>query len=76
MTILIGPMTFFIFFGVQYIWNDVIFWYQSPYFGSFNHTMMSTTFWADFFLTIGACLVPSMLEAFIKSWFWPTPIGV
>lgn len=74
-TILIGPLTWFIFFAIQYRWDDWILLYQSPYFGAFNNVMMSTQFWASFFLAIGACMVPSMLEAFYKAWFYPTPIG-
>ena len=74
-TILIGPLAWFIFFGIQYNWDDQFFYFQSPYFGAFNESMGGALFWADFFLVIGICMVPSLLEYFAKVWFSPTPVG-
>jgi phospholipid-translocating ATPase/phospholipid-transporting ATPase len=74
-TILIGPLAWFIFFGIQYSWDDQLFYFQSPYFGAFSEVMGGALFWADFFLVICICMVPSLLEYFAKGWFDPNPIG-
>eukprot|EP00045_Choanoeca_perplexa_P014034 m.162837 g.162837 ORF g.162837 m.162837 type:complete len:1244 (-) comp16542_c0_seq1:139-3870(-) len=75
-TILVGPLSWFFFFGIQYNWDDQIVWFQSPYFGAFDHMLGSNLFWGVFFLTVMFCMVASYLEAFTKSWFMQTPIDI
>ncbi|EDQ88909.1 uncharacterized protein MONBRDRAFT_32498 [Monosiga brevicollis MX1] len=75
-TILVGPLSFFVFFGIEYAWDDELFWFQSPYYGVFNSGLSSRFCWAVFFLAIGLCMVASLLEFFTKAWFMPNPIDI
>jgi|AACY02.16.fsa_nt_gi hypothetical protein len=50
--------------------------FQSPYFGVFNEMLSGNFFWGTFFMIMGLSMVPSYLEVFVKTYFYPTSIDI
>ncbi|EGD72760.1 ATP8B1 protein [Salpingoeca rosetta] len=75
-TLIIGPISWFLLFSVLYTWDDWIFYFQSPFFGVFLHSMEANKFWAVFFLTIGVTGVLTMVDFLARTYFYPTPVDI
>ena len=75
MTLLIGPICWFLLFWLLYTysWHPL---YVSSQLGAYVAIMNSPFHWFTSILTVGIAVMPFFLWTFVQTRFWPTPSHV